>query len=143
MTDSEVILIEQRIAAPPASVFRYLTESALWSRWQGKHADLEPRPGGRFRVTMGDGATVEGEYVEVQRDTRVVITWGWQEHPRMPPGSTTVEFDLIPEGDGTLVRLRHRGLPPEDLPIDRMGWDAFLPRLDKVARGVDPGPDPI
>jgi uncharacterized protein YndB with AHSA1/START domain len=142
MTDAELIRIEQRIAAPPASVFRYLTESALWSRWQGRHAELDPQPGGMFRVTMGDGQTVEGEYVEVQPDTRVVITWGWREHPRMPRGTTTVEFELIPEGEGTLVRLTHHGLPPEDLPIHRMGWDVFLPRLDLAARGLDPGPSP-
>ena len=142
MTEAELIRIEQRIAAPPASVFRYLTESALWSRWQGRHAELDPQPGGVFRVTMGDGQTVEGEYVEVQPDTRVVITWGWREHPRMPPGTTTVEFELIPEGEGTLVRLTHHGLPPEDLPIHRMGWGVFLPRLDLAARGLDPGPSP-
>jgi hypothetical protein len=51
-------------------------------------------------------------------------------------------IDLIPEGAGTLVRLIHRGLPPEDLPLHRAGWDAFLPRLDLAARGLDPGPDP-
>jgi uncharacterized protein YndB with AHSA1/START domain len=142
VTDGQLIRVEQRVAAPPASVFRYLTESELWSRWQGEQADLEPRPGGLFRVTMPGGQTVEGEYLEVEPDARVVISWGWREHPRMPPGTTTVEFDLIPDGAGTLLRLTHRGLPPEDLPIHRAGWDAFLPRLDRAARGLDPGPDP-
>jgi uncharacterized protein YndB with AHSA1/START domain len=143
MTERQTIHVEQRVAAPPASVFRYLTESSLWSRWQGERAELEAHPGGRFQVTMPDGQTVEGEFVDVQRDARVVITWGWREHPRMPSGTTTVEFDLIPDGTGTLVRLTHRGLPPEDLPIHRAGWDAFLPRLDLATRGFDPGPNPM
>jgi len=60
----------------------------------------------------------------------------------MPPGTTTVEFVLTPDGDGTLVRLTHRGLPPEDVPIHRAGWDVFVPRLVLVATGGDPGPNP-
>ena len=142
MTDTGVIRVERRIAAAPAAVFRYLTESHLWARWQGESADLEPTPGGRFRVRMAEGQVVEGEFVAVEADRRVVVAWGWQEHPRMPPGRTTVEFVLTPDGDGTLVRLTHRGLPPEDVPIHRAGWDVFVPRLELAATGGDPGPNP-
>jgi hypothetical protein len=31
----------------------------------------------------------------------------------VPPGSTTVEITLTPDGDGTILRLRHLGLPNE------------------------------
>ena len=142
MTESVVIHVERRIAAPPAAVFRYLTEADLWARWQGQSADLDPTPGGRFAVRMAEGQIVEGKFVGVEPDRRVVVTWGWQDHPRMPPGTTTVEFELTPDGDGTLVRLTHRGLPPEDLAIHRAGWDVFLPRLEVAATGGDPGPNP-
>jgi uncharacterized protein YndB with AHSA1/START domain len=142
VTESDVIHVERRIAAPPASVFRYLTESDLWSRWQGESAELEPTPGGRFQVRMAEGQVVEGVFVAVEPDRRVVVSWGWQQHPRMPPGTSTVEFELVPDGDGTLVRLTHRGLPPEDVPIHRAGWDMFLPRLEIAVGGGDPGPNP-
>ena len=142
MTESVVIHVERRIAAPPAAVFRYLTEADLWARWQGQSAELDPTPGGRFAVRMAEGQIVEGKFVDVEPDRRVVVTWGWQDHPRMPPGTTTVEFELTADGDGTLVRLTHRGLPPEDLPIHRAGWDVFLPRLEIAAGGGDPGPNP-
>ena len=142
MTESDVIHVERRIAAPPAAVFRYLTQSDLWSRWQGESADLDPTPGGRFKVRMAEGQVVEGTFVAVEPDRRVVLTWGWQEHPRMPPGTTTVEIELRADGDGTLVLLTHRGLPPEDVPIHRQGWDMFLPRLEVVATGGHPGPIP-
>ena len=142
MTESLVIHVERRIAAPPAAVFRYLTEADLWARWQGQSAELDPTPGGLFQVRMAEGQIVEGEFVAVEPNRRVVVTWGWQDHPRMPPGTTTVEFELTADGDGTLVRLTHRGLPPEDLPIHRAGWDVFLPRLEIAAGGGDPGPNP-
>ena len=142
MTEADVIHVERRIAAPPAAVFRYLTESELWSRWQGESAELEPTPGGRFQVRMAEGQVVEGEFVAVEPDRRVVVSWGWQNHPRMPPGTSTVEFELTPDGDGTLVRLTHRGIPVDDVPIHRAGWDMFLPRLEIAVGGGDPGPNP-
>ena len=136
------IRLERRIEASPATVFRYLTESALWARWQGESADLEATPGGRFVVRMGEDQVVEGRYVVVEPDVRVVVTWGWQGHPRMPPGISTVEFELVPDGSGTLVRLTHRGIPAEDVQIHRAGWEMFVPRLAVAATGVDPGPQP-
>jgi uncharacterized protein YndB with AHSA1/START domain len=59
-----------------------------------------------------------------------VFTWGWEAegHP-IPPGSSEVEVTLVPDGDGTLVRLVHRGLPDEAVQQHAEGWDFFLPRL--------------
>ncbi len=59
----------------------------------------------------------------------------------MPPGSTTVEVELIEEGQQTRVRLTHTGLPPDEVAIHRMGWDHYVPRLALAAAGEDPGPD--
>jgi uncharacterized protein YndB with AHSA1/START domain len=143
MSETDVIRVERRVAARPSAVFRYLTESTLWARWQGESAELDPTPGGRFLVRMAEGQVVEGQFVTIEPERRVVVTWGWQQHPRMPPGTSTVEFELTPDGDGTLVRLTHHGLPPEDVPIHRAGWDAFLPRLAVAATGGDPGPNPV
>jgi uncharacterized protein YndB with AHSA1/START domain len=142
-TDSDVIRLERRIEAPPGAVFRYLTHADLWARWQGQSVELEPVPGGRVVIRMSEGQVVEGSYVEIEPEQRVVITWGWVGHERMPPGATTVEFDLIADGSGTIVRLTHRGLPTEDVPIHRQGWDAFMPRLAIAASGGDAGPSPL
>jgi uncharacterized protein YndB with AHSA1/START domain len=142
-TEPETIRLERRIAASPSAVFRYLTESDLWARWQGEAADLDPRPGGRFSVQMAEGQVVEGAYLAVERNRRVVITWGWNGHPRMPPGTTTVEIELVEDGRETIVRLTHGGIPRDDLPIHRDGWAMFLPRLETAATGGDPGPNPI
>jgi uncharacterized protein YndB with AHSA1/START domain len=91
---------------------------------------------------MAEGQVVEGEFVAIEPDRRVVVTWGWQQHPRMPPGMSTVEFELTPDGDGTLLRLTHRGIPVDDVPIHRAGWDMFLPRLEIAVSGGDAGPSP-
>jgi uncharacterized protein YndB with AHSA1/START domain len=72
----------------------------------------------------------------------VVFTWGWPgEHSPLPPGSSTVEITLIPDGDGTLLRLRHLGLPADQLPLHDRGWEHYLARLIVAGEGGDPGPD--
>lgn len=139
---SDPLVVERRVAAPPTTVYRYLTESERWARWQGVGATIDPSPGGLFRMEMATGQTARGEFLALEPDRRVVFTWGWIDHPGVPPGSTTVEIELIPDGEGTLVRLTHRDLPPGEHQVHLAGWRHYLPRLVSVAEGGDPGPDP-
>jgi uncharacterized protein YndB with AHSA1/START domain len=75
--------------------------------------------------------------------SRVVFTWGWEgDSSPLPPGSSKVEVSLIPDGDGTIVRLRHLGLSPEQRQAHAEGWEHYMPRLALAAAGGDPGPDP-
>jgi uncharacterized protein YndB with AHSA1/START domain len=92
---------------------------------------------------MADGSTAEGRFVELVPDQRVVFTWGWRGSPTVPPGSSTVEIELTPDGGGTLLRLTHRGLPAEDRAMHLIGWEHYLPRLAVAVAGGDPGPDAL
>ncbi len=142
-TSSSVIERQIRISARPEIVFSFFTDPVKLIRWKGVHAQLDPRPGGIYRVEINGRDIVRGEYVEIVPYTRVVFTWGWEgENSPLPPGSTTVEIALTPDGDGTIVRLRHLGLPPEQREVHAQGWDHFLPRLGLAAEGQEPGPDP-
>jgi uncharacterized protein YndB with AHSA1/START domain len=137
---------EVRIAARPETVFEFFVDPQKMCEWKGRKADLDPRPGGTYRVEINDQAIARGEFVEIEAPSRVVFTWGWEgqqsgEHA-VPPGSSRVEVDLIPDGDGTLVRLRHLDLPEESREIHGQGWDLYLGRLSKAAAGEDPGADP-
>ena len=141
--ESEALEKEIRIAAQPDTVFSFFTDPAKMTRWKGKSASLDPRPGGIYRVDMNGRDIARGEYVEVVPYSRVVFTWGWEgESSSLLPGSSTVEVSLIPDGDGTLVRLRHLGLTPKQRESHSEGWDHYIPRLAAVAAGGDPGPDP-
>jgi uncharacterized protein YndB with AHSA1/START domain len=135
---------EVRIDASPETVFEFFTDPALMVRWKGLRAMLDPRPGGVYRVEMSEQAIAVGEYVELDPPRRIVFTWGWEsEFASTPPGSSTVEVTLEPDGDGTLVRLVHSGLPTtESAELHGQGWDHYLPRLVIAAAGGDPGPDP-
>jgi uncharacterized protein YndB with AHSA1/START domain len=137
---------EIRIAARPETVFDFFVDPEKMVRWKGRKAELDPRPGGVYRVEINDEAIAKGEYVEIDAPSRVVFTWGWEgqesgDHA-VPPGSSRVEIELTPDGDGTLVRLRHFDLPEQSREIHGQGWDLYLGRLAAVAAGRDPGPDP-
>ena len=140
-TEPDVVEREVRIAASPEVVFSFFTDPLKMVRWKGMDAALDPRPGGIYRVNVTGRDIAVGEYVEITPYSRVVFTWGWENSP-IAPGSTTVEVDLRPDGAGTLLRLRHRGLAGAAAGEHAAGWDHFLPRLAEVAAGGDPGPDP-
>ena len=133
---------EIHIKASPEVVFGYLTDPAKYVEWGGNEAILDPRPGGTYRVLMGGTHQSAGEFLEVVPNERVLFTFGWDEpgHP-IPAGSTNVEIRLVPDDEGTTVRLTHSGLP-EDAVSDHMGgWTHYLDRLEVAATGGDPGPD--
>ena len=141
-----VVEREVLIGARPETVFEFFIDPEKMVQWKGQKAELDPRPGGTYRVEINEQAIASGEYVEVEPPNRVVFTWGWEgqetgEHA-VPPGSSRVEISLEPEGDGTLVRLRHLDLPEGSRATHAEGWDHYLGRLSKAAAGEDAGPDP-
>jgi uncharacterized protein YndB with AHSA1/START domain len=141
-----VIEVERRIAADPATVFAYFTDPERYRLWQGLEAELDPRPGGTFRVTMTGHSrqVVEGEYVELDSPRRLVFTWGYPGNAGLPSGGSQVEVVLRPDGDGTLLTVRHSGLPSDNAcQFHRWGWDLTLDRLVAAAAGDEPGPDPF
>lgn len=134
------VVLTRRIAAPAALVFEFLVEPEKLMRWFGVRGEVDPRAGGRFQVDVTGSDVVEGTYVEVLPDTRVVFTWGWIDSPSIPPGATTVAIDLQPDGDETVLTLAHSGLPADALAAHRAGWRYFVERLVTVAAGREPGP---
>ena len=94
-----------------------------------------------------------GEYRELERHSRIVTSWGWVgEGHLIPPGSSTVEITLTPDGAETLLRLVHRELPSQEAADNHAeGWDHLLPRLATAAAAGRPGagslagvgPDPV
>ena len=130
------------IDATPETIWPYLVEPDKHVEWLGTVADIDPRPGGAYRVLVGGRNQSAGEYVEVVLHEKVAFTFGWeQEGNPITPGSSTVEITLQPEGDKTRVRLVHRGFPVVGVSDHSRGWDHYLGGLDLAATGRDAGPD--
>lgn len=137
------LVVTERIAAPREVVFRYFTDPERYRAWMGARTDFDARPGGIYRVHMGEGRTARGEFVVVEPPSRVVFTWGWEGQREVPSGSSRVEVTLTEQAGETVVTLVHSGLPDRDaVEQHRAGWDLYLGRLAVAAVGGDPGPDP-
>jgi uncharacterized protein YndB with AHSA1/START domain len=127
------IEITQRIEAPPEIVFAYLTDSQRFVRWMGVGAELDARPGGRYRIDVDRVHVASGEYQVVDPPRRLVMTWGWEGHPTVPPGSTTVEITLTSDRGATVLKLRHLGLPDEgERRQHTEGWELYTRQLAQL-----------
>jgi uncharacterized protein YndB with AHSA1/START domain len=132
---------EIMIAASPEVIYEFFVDPAKMVQWKGTEAFLAPHVGGVYRVNVTGRNIACGEYVELVPFSRIVFTWGWEEGP-LPPGSTTVEVTLTPQGRETLVRLRHSGLSGEAAQEHASGWEHYLPRLQQAAQGLPVETDP-
>ncbi len=137
--------LEVRIQARPETVFEFFTDPEKMRRWKGSSAELDPRPGGTYRVGgIAGGATVVGEFVELDPPSHLVFTWGWEGDEDVPPGSSTVEVTLTPRrrGDGAAARAPGPARRPGAASTWRAGStscrDSSRPRRDAI-RGRTPG----
>jgi uncharacterized protein YndB with AHSA1/START domain len=146
-TDALEVRRAVEIDASPETVWQLLVDPAKATAWWGSAMRLDPRPGGEIRIEVTPRSIAVGEFVEVDPPRRLVYTWGWEAGgggPELvPPGSSTVEVELVPTGGGTTLILTHRGLPSDESRAEHgAGWDHYLGRLAVRAGGGDPGPDP-
>ena len=137
-----------QIEASPETVWEFLVDPEKVARWKGLPATaFDASPGGEYRIEIIPGHVASGAFVELERPSRLVYTWGWEAgadgpHP-VPPGSSTVEIGLEAVDGGTRLTFIHRGLPGVEAARSHAeGWDHFLQRLVTAAEGGDPGRDP-
>jgi uncharacterized protein YndB with AHSA1/START domain len=159
VTATAGVEVTVHVAATPETVFPYFTDPARYVQWMGSQAELDPVPGGTYRVRTSDGFQAAGTFIQIEPPHQLAFTWGFADdaaakhvkHERteassgsaMPAGSTRVTVTFDAEGGGTRVTLRHDDLPNDELREGhRVAWQTYLPRLAIRAAGGDPGPDP-
>jgi uncharacterized protein YndB with AHSA1/START domain len=124
--------LEQTYPAPPERVYAYFTDPELLVRWFCPNpdlpttAELDVRPGGDWRVVMGDWV-VGGSYVEVDPTTRLVFTFDWEDDDE---DATTVTVQITPKGDASRLVLEHEEYGEDS--GHQEGWLLTLARLDRL-----------
>jgi uncharacterized protein YndB with AHSA1/START domain len=146
MIEDDAVVHELVLPVPVQQAFDMFTDPEQLVRWIGISADLEARPGGRFRFEVLPGQFCEGQYITVERPRRLELTWGWTDPGfGLPPGSSRVEVTFTPcPGDAsrTWLRLVHDGLAPDLRLLHDDGWSRFLDRLVAVVAGQAPAAYP-
>ena len=87
------------------------------------------------------GPIMSGEFLELVPYEKIVFSFGWEPidgATMLAPGSTRVEVTLAAHDGGTLLTLRHTGIPTEHADDHDNGWAHFLPILVDVAGAAGP-----
>ena len=140
---SHELVKEILIDAEPATIWPFLVDPEKHLLWEGTHVELDPRPGGTYRVLIAGEYQSAGEFLEIVPNEKIVHTFGWEQDGNpITPGSTIVEITLHPEGTKTRLRMVHRGLPDDQAVVDHgEGWGHYLERLATVVTGGSVHPD--
>lgn len=138
------------IEAPAERVWALITESEHVGTWFADvEAEVDPRPGGVYRLTWEKSGTTLGRVVTVEPYTRFSYRWNaygakWGEEPE-DGCATLVEFLLEPAGTGTRLRVIETGFAALDVDDDVRttafdgnvrGWAAELGELQEYATRV-------
>ena len=144
MNEQLMVRQETQIAAPPATVFAFLTDPEKIIGWMGTEAKTEVHPGGLYLLKgVNNRRVARGTFREVVPVHRLAYSFGWDGDGEVPPGSGLIEIDLVDQAGGTLLRMTHSGLPDAKACADHAkGWAHYLDRLAVAAAGGDPGRDP-
>jgi uncharacterized protein YndB with AHSA1/START domain len=146
MTEPLLVRREVQIAAPPATVFAFLTDPDKIMSWMGTEVETDAHPGGLYLVKgvggRGPQHAARGAFREVVPVHRLAYSFGWDDGEEVPPGSSLIEIDLVDRDGGTLLRMTHSGLPNEaQCAAHARGWAHYFGRLAVAAAGGNPGPD--
>lgn len=145
--DQDAIVSEIQISAPPARVFRALSDASELERWFGspecpkKFWEMDARVGGKYSYRTEAGSIVvnnvrefecHGEILECDPPRLLVYTWiaNWHDDKS---SRTVVRWELTPRQGGTHVKVTHSGLA--QLPVARKdysgGWTGVVEMLKK------------
>ena len=141
------LTIVRRIKARPSIVFDALITPEGIANWWGPDggpvlvAETDPRVGGRFRVRfrMLDGSEHEssGEYLEVVKPERLLMSWQWTGGVE-DPGESHVEITLRAVAKGTELTLTHSRLHDEESRRSHEeGWTGAIDKLERHFLAVE------
>jgi len=128
-----VLRFERRLAHPPEKVWRALTEPAHVAEWFPATPEWELTPGAKIRFGMRDEAPVEGwdpaqfegEVTAVDPPRLLEYTWAQE----------VLRWELIPDGDGTVLVFVNTFDDLGKAARDAAGWDVCLQVLESVLGG--------
>jgi activator of HSP90 ATPase len=107
------------IKSGPQRIYDVLLDAKQFATFTGQPAEIDPKPGGAFSLFAGQ---IVGRNVELVANQRIVQAW---RPAHWVPGIYSIaEFQLRPQGYGTLVVLDHKGFPEGDFDHLEWGWHA-------------------
>lgn len=129
------------INAQRSAVFEYFTDAEAMKSWCGLSAELDPRPGGIYKLDMGVAGVIVGRFIDVTAPALIVYEVDPPKGFDIAPSQVRIE--LSEEAGGTRVVVTHSGLPAPFQAVALRGWDHHLARLAVAVSGGQPGADSL
>ena len=141
------LTLVRRIKARPSVVFDAVATAEGIAQWWGPDAgpvliaETDPRKGGRYRVRFRklDGSEHEcsGEYIDVVRPERLVMSWRWKGGEE-DPNESRLEIAFRPVPEGTEITITHSLLYDEQTCGGHTeGWTGALDKLEALFVGEE------
>jgi activator of HSP90 ATPase len=106
------------IPAAPREVYDAWMSSTGHTAMTGGEAVVDPAIGGEFSAWDG---YIWGRTLELDPGVRILQSWRTTEFDEDEPDSR-IEVVFEPVGGGTSIRLRHTGVPVDQLGYENGGW---------------------
>ncbi|MEJ7634881.1 SRPBCC domain-containing protein [Aeromicrobium sp.] len=148
MTDTTYeVVLERHFDAPVEMVYQAFVDPDQIAQWFGPLAfhvprdtvTIDARPGGAWHMTMvgnddpGWKAPITSTLVEVVENQLLVGYEIAQDFPNMADGTKmTLTLEFLPDGDGTLLKLRQGPFPEQMREMSETGWSQSLFKLDAL-----------
>ncbi|SDB88061.1 Uncharacterized conserved protein YndB, AHSA1/START domain [Raineyella antarctica] len=111
--------------ARPQRVWLSLTETPRLDNWFPAHVVLEPREGGAVQFGNEGADPLLGEVLAYEPGERLGFTFGPDE----------VWFDLMPDGEATMLTMTMYLAERDMAALNAAGWTNCLSRLELCLRG--------
>jgi uncharacterized protein YndB with AHSA1/START domain len=126
------ITFHRRYARPIEKVWAALTVAERIADWFAEVETLDLRLGGAIHLHFPEvNYRIQGVITAYEPPRR--LTWTW---PQQDGATSTVSFDLEPDGDGCRLTLVERGLTLAQGAGNAAGWHAHLEAIEDACDGV-------
>ncbi len=122
------------IHAPPERTFQAVSDPKMLVRWLADVAEVDPRPGGTYRLGWTGGPTHTGTLVAFRPGKEIAFAWSW---PGISLAGTVFRLLVEPKDDGTILHVEHEGFPKSEEWTDlyggaEWGWTYFAMNLKSL-----------
>jgi uncharacterized protein YndB with AHSA1/START domain len=141
-------IVRRMLPASPDVVYDEWLDPVALADWmcprpaRCRNVESEPRPGGRLRIDIEDGGAqfcVSGEYLVLDRPTRLSFSWSCSTWPDPSLKSVVNVFLEARENAQTLMTIEHTLLPPGLVDQHERGWAAIAQQLAAELAGARSG----
>jgi uncharacterized protein YndB with AHSA1/START domain len=129
------IRFERRLPAPIERVWAAITDQGQLATWLAP-SSVDVRAGGRVEHVFDPadpGGQVTGTILRIEPMTVLEYEWRFLGEPH-----SILRYDLVADGDSTILTLTHRLLSVDQVSGYGAGWHAYLDALAAVLAKTEP-----